>query len=441
MDGGVQGMMKQDGSTLAFNRMGGSYWRKGYRATAPTTSGCRISRRKKITRLTDTNLKDFRTSRRTCTRCGAHDGHDLLLVRARAGIFNIWRIAPTGGAPQQVTSHNDDGVQFPSMSPDGTTIAYENEFEIWTLKTGQRHAHAGHDRPGVRSATTNLVSVRARRRTGRTASRPRPTATTPRSTSTARSSSSRPTRTSARSARSRSVSWRDSAAPSSRRTAAGSPTVRTNRRKRRSGCSIAQTGAEKKLTTHESFKSIDAWSPDSTRLAWTGDNRLFVADVESGPDDGARLQRGRRLQRRGVLAGRQVAGLRPSATPIRTPTSFLFEVDDASASSTSRRIRVERHAGHDHAGRHEGASSCPIATTACPAVRRCRSRALTEDPNDPLVRERQRRARRARRRRRRCAGDPASGGARRRGGAGRGRSAAGADDAERRRASTSARWR
>ena len=30
MDGGVQGMMKQDGSMLAFNRMGGSYWRKGY---------------------------------------------------------------------------------------------------------------------------------------------------------------------------------------------------------------------------------------------------------------------------------------------------------------------------------------------------------------------------------------------------------------------------
>ncbi len=51
----------------------------------------------------------------------------------RDGIFNIWKIAATGGNPVQVTSHSADGVQYPSISPDGRTIIYENEFELWKV--------------------------------------------------------------------------------------------------------------------------------------------------------------------------------------------------------------------------------------------------------------------------------------------------------------------
>ncbi|MFC1627644.1 S41 family peptidase, partial [Gemmatimonadota bacterium] len=47
--------------------------------------------------------------------------------------FNIWKISPQGADPVQVTSHRADGVQYPSISPDGRTIVYENEFEIWKL--------------------------------------------------------------------------------------------------------------------------------------------------------------------------------------------------------------------------------------------------------------------------------------------------------------------
>ena len=58
-----------------------------------------------------------------------------------------------------------------------------------------------------------------------------------------------------------------------------------------------ETGNKRKLTTHESFKTIDAWSPDSTRLVWSGGNRLFLTTAETGATHGARLQPGRRLQR------------------------------------------------------------------------------------------------------------------------------------------------
>jgi tricorn protease len=57
MDVAVNGMMKQDGSMIAFNRIGPSYWRKGYKGNAaarPTTT-----RRRSATAGT------------MCVRCGA----------------------------------------------------------------------------------------------------------------------------------------------------------------------------------------------------------------------------------------------------------------------------------------------------------------------------------------------------------------------------------
>jgi len=137
MDGGVQGMIKQDGSVIAFNRMGGSYWRKGYRGNRSDDVWLQDLKTKRITRLTDTDLKQYKTFTQDVYPMWGNDGQ-IYFSSERSGIYNIYRIAQSGGQPQQVTTHKDDGVQFPSISPDGSTIAYENEFEIWTLKTGAR---------------------------------------------------------------------------------------------------------------------------------------------------------------------------------------------------------------------------------------------------------------------------------------------------------------
>jgi tricorn protease len=116
IDGGVQGMIKQDGSTLAFNRMGGSYWRKGYKGNRPDDVWTQDLKTKKITRLTDTELKDYRNFTQDVYPMWGQDGM-IYFSSSGAATFNIYRIAATGGAPQQVTSHTDDGVQFPVDEP------------------------------------------------------------------------------------------------------------------------------------------------------------------------------------------------------------------------------------------------------------------------------------------------------------------------------------
>jgi tricorn protease len=46
---------------------------------------------------------------------------------------NIWRIPEHGGPMTQVTRHTDGKLFFPSMSPDGKTIVYEEDFGLWKL--------------------------------------------------------------------------------------------------------------------------------------------------------------------------------------------------------------------------------------------------------------------------------------------------------------------
>ena len=132
MDTANTGMLKQDGSMVAFTRKGGPYWRKGNRGNRTDDIWVQHTRSKKITRLTDLDPKQFRSWVHDTSPMWGADGQ-IYFASERDEIFNIWRIPPTGGSPVQVTTHRADGVQFPSISPDGRTIAYENEFELWTV--------------------------------------------------------------------------------------------------------------------------------------------------------------------------------------------------------------------------------------------------------------------------------------------------------------------
>ena len=48
-------------------------------------------------------------------------------------VYNIWKIPERGGKPVQVTRHSSGNLSFPSMSADGKTIVYEENFGLWKL--------------------------------------------------------------------------------------------------------------------------------------------------------------------------------------------------------------------------------------------------------------------------------------------------------------------
>ncbi len=48
-------------------------------------------------------------------------------------VNNIYKISDKGGKPVQVTQHGDGNLYFPSISADGKTIVYEDNFGIWKL--------------------------------------------------------------------------------------------------------------------------------------------------------------------------------------------------------------------------------------------------------------------------------------------------------------------
>jgi len=132
MDNANTGMFKQDGSLVAFTRTGGAYWRKGNRGNRTDDIWIQDVHSKKISRLTDLDTKQFRTWVHDTYPMWGADGQ-VYFASERDDIFNLWRVSPAGGQPAQVTRHRADGIQFPSISPDGKVIAYENEFELWTL--------------------------------------------------------------------------------------------------------------------------------------------------------------------------------------------------------------------------------------------------------------------------------------------------------------------
>ncbi len=130
MDMGSAGMMSQDGTKMAFNRLGFRYWRKHYRGNNNTDIWIQDLETKAFQQLTDLDMREFRTHTQDAFPMWGSDGK-IYFMSERDDIFNIWKISPEGGDPEQITFHKKDGIQYPSISPDGKTIVYENEFELW----------------------------------------------------------------------------------------------------------------------------------------------------------------------------------------------------------------------------------------------------------------------------------------------------------------------
>jgi Tol biopolymer transport system component/C-terminal processing protease CtpA/Prc len=84
------------------------------------------------------------------------DGRSLFYVSDRGGAENIWtRPASAAGTDRRVTTFTDGRVLWPTITPDGKTIAFERDFGIWTLDTAGGQPRAVHiARRGAPAAPT-----------------------------------------------------------------------------------------------------------------------------------------------------------------------------------------------------------------------------------------------------------------------------------------------
>ncbi|HUF23177.1 MAG TPA: S41 family peptidase [Vicinamibacterales bacterium] len=390
MDGAVNGMIKQDGTMVAYNRMGGAYWRKGNKGNRADDIWVQDLRTKKITQLTDTDMMTFRDHVEDRYPMWGADGQ-IYFASERDDIFNIWKIAPTGGQPTQVTRHREDGVQFPSISPDGTTIAYENDFEIWTLPVaGGQPSKVTIDL--AFDAKLNLIEFLP------VNNRIQGFSPSPDGDYAAVDNHGEifivPTEAN--------VGERTQVTSSSRRDRGetfspdGTKVAYLSDETREEEVWVYDraAGTRRQLSTHPSFKSIEAWSPDSKRIAWTGNNRLFMADVDSGQSTEIGYHE---------AGGYQVSDFSPDGKWL----VYTKRDDDQNADvwvmelASKREFNITANPFQDTAGQFmpDGKrilflSNRDGGTNHLFVVSLER---MTEDPDDPLVRERERKAQRDRR--------------------------------------------
>ena len=275
IDTGGAGMFSPDGRKLAFNRLGFRYWRKHYKGNTNTDIWVQDVGTKEIIQLTDLDIKQFRSHTQDAFPMWGTDGK-IYFMSERDDIFNIWKISPEGGTPEQVTFHKKDGIQYPSISMDGRTIVYENEFELWKM-----------DIPGGTpqkisisldfEAKENLVEyIQAD-------SKADGFGPSPDGESLAVDFHGEifiiPTDSDlGEKSRITASSWRD-------RSPVYSPDgkylvyVSDESGEWEIWLHDLEAGAKKQLTKYENMKGGLLWSPDSKRLAWTASNRLFLSEV------------------------------------------------------------------------------------------------------------------------------------------------------------------
>ncbi len=142
-DWGSWASFSPDASKLAFTRHPGVWSRKHYRGSYAVDLWLEDVAAKKFTKLGDDDYKG-----NYLWPMYGHDGRDLLRRGRNAerkeivklggpeidkSVNNIWRISERGGKPVQVTHHTSGNLFYPSMSADGKTIVYEENFGLWKL--------------------------------------------------------------------------------------------------------------------------------------------------------------------------------------------------------------------------------------------------------------------------------------------------------------------
>ncbi|HEY6352135.1 MAG TPA: S41 family peptidase [Candidatus Angelobacter sp.] len=143
-DWGYWGSYSPDGSKFAFNRHPMVWWRQHYRGSYAADLWVMDVKQNKYTHLADGDFKGnyfwpmyasngfiYFVSDRMADESHIKPGSKEVLK----SINNIWRIPEAGGKATQVTHHSTGRLFFPSISSDGKTIVYEEDFGLWKLDT------------------------------------------------------------------------------------------------------------------------------------------------------------------------------------------------------------------------------------------------------------------------------------------------------------------
>ena len=385
MDRGAAGMISQDGARIAFNRNSSRYWRKGYRGNSNTDVWVQNLGSPEVRQLTDADVREFREHTQDAFPMWGADGM-IYFLSEKGGTFNIWKLSPDGGAPMQVTRHTNDGVQFPSMSPDGTVLTYENDFRLWKLAVPEGEPTEIVVRLSF-DPKANLVEYQ------RTDSAADGFSPSPDGSYVAIDYHGEifvvPTDTAVGEKKQVTQSaWRD-------RNQVWSPDgeklafISDESGDEEFWIWTVADGSKIKVSTDPSLKRRPIWSPDSTKLAHVANNRLMLVDVESGQstelafnDDGGFSLNGFSPDGKWLVYSRSDANLDSEV--------YLFEI------SSRQELNVTDNPFRESGGiiTPDGKSLLFLSTRDGGNTHLFRAplQPLTEDPDDPVVRERRQNA-------------------------------------------------
>jgi tricorn protease len=288
-DWGAWASYSADGKSLAFTRHPAPWSRKHYRGSYAADLWVMEIASKTFTKLGADDYKGnrlwpmygrngdiFYVSNRIADEKNVKFGG----AEVMKSVNNIWKISEKGGKETQITHHTDGNLFFPSISSDGKTIVYEDNFGLWKLDTasGKSTEIVIDIKADSKDNERELVTLTEAQAFHISPSNKRAAIIAHGELFTVATDRGEPQRVSETPWKEQSPRW----SPNGRWIAFVS-----DRAGREEVFVSDELGKNtKKLSDADCDKSGLVWSPDSKSLLWAGsDHKLRMVDVDSGKTD------------------------------------------------------------------------------------------------------------------------------------------------------------